>query len=136
MLKSSRGVVRAKTPTVITSAGVVRKDSAPQLNVYKVENGMLLYSNVQDKYGYARHESYPDNTNKYFVKCGSTYDIRGKLLDPWGANFREGDDKKYIHDSGQFLYEYKQVSKICFDHYVSYLKNRDKVSLSLATGNL
>jgi hypothetical protein len=53
-------------------------------------------------------------------------------LNPWGVNYREGDDVKYESQMGRHRYEFERVSKEVFESYIKFLKTRNERYLLVA----
>jgi hypothetical protein len=76
-----------------------------------------------------------NNVGSYFIKVGTTGPAVGRLLNPWGVNYREGDDVKYESQMGRHRYEFERVSKEVFEAYIKFLKTRNERYLLTAERN-
>jgi hypothetical protein len=98
------------------------------------ENGGIVPSGTEGAFA-KKVVDEKNNVESYFIKVGTTGPAVGRLLNPWGVNYREGDDVKYESQMGRYRYEFERVSKEVFEAYIKFLKTRNERYLLTAERN-
>lgn len=75
---------------------------------------------------YAMKKKYPAGNTEYFIKFGTAGPGVGKMLNPWGFYYREGDEAKYEAQMGRKTYEFLRVSEETFISYLKFLETRNE----------
>ncbi len=67
------------------------------------------------------------NEYTYYVRTGTSGPEAGHLLNPWSMYYVAGvTNAKMENAKGTRTFEFRKVSKACFDMYVSYLETRNE----------
>jgi len=133
-------MVREKNPDIHTIKEHIKQDIDFQIQIHEGEVGFTsgvtrdkkpkeIDTKSVDCYAKVVYIPIEDGgpLEKYFVKIG----LSGFIFDPWGI-FSEGTQAKDAKHFGRLAWEFKRVSKQCFENYIMYLTTRNKAYLNLA----
>jgi len=72
-----------------------------------------------------------NNVSKYYIKVGS----HGHIYNPIGM-YSEGNSNKFLAKIGKNAWNFKEVNKLIFDYYVSFLRTKNIAWLNNAEREL
>lgn len=121
--QSSKTAVKAGKPLFVDS---VTKDLDLSGAVNKINHYYNVRGELDSEGNYAQREEWSNGVEKFYLRVGTRGAHRGFLMEPYGIEFHQGDEKKYVSNRGQDLYAWQQVSQQCFKYYLEYLKTRNK----------
>lgn len=68
----------------------------------------------------------PSGVTTFYVKFATAGSNTGRMLNPWGLFYQEGDESRYEKQMGRYRYEYQKVSEGVFNSYLHFLKTRSE----------
>jgi len=68
-----------------------------------------------------------NNLRHFYIKIG----ISGYLFDPWGM-FSEGSEAKEARHLGRDVWNFRPVTKLCYENYLRFLMTRNKAYFTTA----
>lgn len=130
--ESQQRFVRAKPPEpkrgkpIYIDNANVNQNNLPHnepIEFHFKESGRLTEDTVGS---YAMKREYPNGRKEYYVKFATAGSGVGRMLNPWGVYYKDGDDVKYEKTMGRKRYEFKKVQENIFDSYMNFLRTRNE----------
>lgn len=134
MWQNKKQPVRAGKPVFVDGPVLPDRDETPSaVYSYCMEGSLMVYEGDREN-SLARREVYSDGSERFYIKTWTTGLHNGKVLDPWGIYFKDGDERR-VTVAGLKQHEYRSVTMQKFNDYVEYLKTRKKLLLNVLNGD-
>jgi hypothetical protein len=89
------------------------------------QGGKILDAN--SKHAFAKKAIGSNNEDIYFVRVGTFGHVSGQFYDPWSNTYpsKTAEWASAVGDNGTRRFEWRRVSKDCFDSYNQFLRGKN-----------
>jgi len=111
------------SPTFVDGSPKTREDVRKSIDFYYGIGGHI----VQEGAGAFAHKvEKGSGAKEYYVKFSTGGSNVGRMLNPWGPFYRDGDELRVDRQRGRKAYEFQKVSETIFETYLKFLETRSE----------
>lgn len=111
------------SPSFIDGSPAIKQQVGKSIDFYYGIGGHIIDDGVG---AFARKTEKSSGAKEYYVKFSTGGSNIGRMLNPWGPFYREGDEVRFDKQRGRNGYEFQKVSEVIFDAYMKFLQTRSE----------